>query len=220
MEDEAGEACWRKLAATPGLQERLFRVELKGVKDVSKLHKQDPENFRVALRKAREEARAWLDIAESAEEEHSRQAWASCQELAESADILAEFAADLERCRLVGETKNAKLLYLALTSRLLEKIVSVAVKGPSSGGKSYLVKQVMSFFPKSAYCRSRQDEPRAPLAAGQDPGEGGPLRGAPLPPALQGDARARGAADETPGRCRSFGAARRGRDGWLDGKSR
>jgi hypothetical protein len=27
------------------------------------------------------------------------------------------------------------------------------VKGPSSGGKSYLVKQVMSFFPDSAFCR-------------------------------------------------------------------
>ena len=33
-------------------------------------------------------------------------------------------------------------------SRLLDKIVSVAVKGPSSGGKSYLVKEVMSFFPE------------------------------------------------------------------------
>ena len=34
--------------------------------------------------------------------------------------------------------------------RLLDKIVSVAVKGPSSGGKSHLVKQVMGFFPQSA----------------------------------------------------------------------
>ena len=31
--------------------------------------------------------------------------------------------------------------------------MSVAVKGPSSGGKSYLVKLVMSFFPDSAFCR-------------------------------------------------------------------
>ena len=28
VEDEAGEACWRKLAATPELQEQLYRVEL------------------------------------------------------------------------------------------------------------------------------------------------------------------------------------------------
>ena len=150
VEDEAGEACWRKLVATPEIRERLYRVELDGVKDVSELHKQGPEGFRRRLREAREGARAWLDIAETEEQEKAREALASCQELAESPDILAEFVRDLERCRLVGERRNAQLLYLALTSRLLEKIVSVAVKGPSSAGKSYLVKKVMGFFPESA----------------------------------------------------------------------
>lgn len=53
----------------------------------------------------------------------------------------------------MGERKKAELLYLAMTSRLLEKIVSVVVKGPSSGGKSHLVKLVASFFPESAFCR-------------------------------------------------------------------
>jgi hypothetical protein len=153
IEDAAGEACWRKLAATPELQERLYRVELEGVKDVSELHKQDAEGFKERLAKARESARAWMDIAESEAEERAREAWGSCRELAESADILAGLIADLERCRLVGEIANAKLLYLAMTSRLLEKIVSVVVKGPSSGGKSHLVKLVASFFPESAFWR-------------------------------------------------------------------
>jgi hypothetical protein len=153
VEDAAGEACWRKLVATPELQERLYRIELEGVKDVSELHKQDAEGFKERLTKARESARAWLDIAESEAEERAREAWGSCRELAESPDILAEFIAELERCRLVGERDNAKLLYLAMTSRLLEKIVSVVVKGPSSGGKSHLVKLVASFFPGSAFWR-------------------------------------------------------------------
>jgi hypothetical protein len=38
-----------------------------------------------------------------------------------------------------------------VTSRLLEKPVSIALKGPSSGGKSYLTEQVLRFFPKSAF---------------------------------------------------------------------
>jgi hypothetical protein len=154
VEDAAGEECWRKLAATPELQERLYRVELEDVKDFSELHKQDAESFKERLTKAREGARAWLDIAESEAEKRAREAWGSCRELAERADILVEFIADLERCRLVGERDNAKLLYLAMTSRLLEKIVSVVVKGPSSGGKSHLVKLVASFFPASAFWRS------------------------------------------------------------------
>jgi DNA-binding transcriptional ArsR family regulator len=38
-----------------------------------------------------------------------------------------------------------------VTSRLLEKPVSVALKGPSSGGKSYVLERVLSFFPEGAY---------------------------------------------------------------------
>ncbi|MDP9481297.1 MAG: hypothetical protein M3R38_37475, partial [Actinomycetota bacterium] len=152
VEDEAGEICWRKLCVIPELRERLFRVDLRGAKDVSELHKQDPEGFKERVREAREGARAWLDIAESQQEERYREAWAACRELAESGDILAEFVAELERYRLVGEDTNAKLLFLALTSRLLPKIVSVVVKGPSSGGKSFLVKTVMRFFPEAAFC--------------------------------------------------------------------
>jgi len=40
---------------------------------------------------------------------------------------------------------------LAVTSRLLKRPVSVALKGPSSGGKSHVVERVLSYFPKNAY---------------------------------------------------------------------
>ena len=150
VEDEAGEACYRKLAATPDIQERLYRVELEGVKDISELHKTDPEHFRERLDKARREARAWLDIAETEAQERGREAWALCGDLAEAPDILEEFSKDLVGSGVTGEKDNGKLLYLALTSRVLDKIVSAAVKGPSSGGKSYLVKSVVNFFPETA----------------------------------------------------------------------
>ena len=67
VEDEAGEACWHKLAATPEIRDRLYRVELEDVKDVSELHKQDPDGFVERLAQAREAARAWPDIAETEE---------------------------------------------------------------------------------------------------------------------------------------------------------
>ncbi len=51
----------------------------------------------------------------------------------------------------MGEERLAKVLYLALTSRLSSHPVSVAVKGPSSGGKSYTVASVLGFFPAEAY---------------------------------------------------------------------
>lgn len=78
-------------------------------------------------------------------------AWEDCKELANDPALLDKFAADIEACGLTGETRNAKILFLALTSRWLPRPVSVVVKGPSSGGKSFLVKQTLQFFPESAY---------------------------------------------------------------------
>jgi hypothetical protein len=48
---------------------------------------------------------------------------------------------------MAGEHRNAKLLYLVATSRLFENTMHAAVKGPSSGGKSQIRKQVLEFFP-------------------------------------------------------------------------
>ena len=64
---------------------------------------------------------------------------------------LGEFDRELTRIGVVGERRGAKLIYLAVTSRLLERPVSVAVKGPSSGGKSFLVESTLKFFPQEAF---------------------------------------------------------------------
>src|SRR4051812_14121269 len=71
--------------------------------------------------------------------------------LARQARILDAFIAHAEESGLVGEQRNAKLLYLAVVSRLLQRPVSVAIKGPSSAGKSNLVDSVLGFFPSDAY---------------------------------------------------------------------
>jgi hypothetical protein len=66
-------------------------------------------------------------------------------------DILERLAGDLRAAGHVGEERAAKLLYLVATSRLLDKIVSAVVKGPSAAGKSAVVERVLSFFPAEAY---------------------------------------------------------------------
>ncbi len=70
--------------------------------------------------------------------------------LAEEPRILDVFEKELSRLGLVGETRNAKLLYLAFTSRLLPRPLSILVKGASSAGKNHLVASVAKFFPKEA----------------------------------------------------------------------
>ena len=65
--------------------------------------------------------------------------------------ILRCFSNALAQLGLVGEGRLAELTFLGVVSRLLDRPVSVAVKGPSSGGKSYVVATVLRFFPPSAF---------------------------------------------------------------------
>jgi hypothetical protein len=55
-----------------------------------------------------------------------------------------------------------------LTSRFLPRPVSVAFKGPSAGGKSYLTDQVLKFFPERAYYALSAMSERA-LAYSEEP---------------------------------------------------
>jgi hypothetical protein len=71
--------------------------------------------------------------------------------LAHDPNILARFEGAIVACGVVGESRCAKLLFLAVTSRLLSEPVSLAVKGLSSSGKSYTTETVLKFFPKAAY---------------------------------------------------------------------
>ena len=86
-----------------------------------------------------------------AEESNSEDFSKATQDIASDSNILERFSKVLEACGVVGETIIGQLCYLVLTSRFLPRPVSLAVKGPSSGGKSYITEQVLRFFPESAY---------------------------------------------------------------------
>jgi len=149
--DQGGETLRETLTGCEAIRERLHLLELGEHKDPSALHLVDPDRFKEWFEAALEGAKPWSEMERAEAEAASREAWEQCRVLANESDILRCFAEELARLGVAGESKIAKLLYLALTSRLLEKPVSVALKGPSSGGKSYLVERVLSFFPTNAY---------------------------------------------------------------------
>lgn len=84
-----------------------------------------------------------------------------CESLARNPRILDALEIDMRNSGVVGESKIVKLLYLALTTRLFDRPVSVAVKGPSAGGKSFLVDNILGFFPSSAYYQLSSMSPKA-----------------------------------------------------------
>lgn len=120
-------------------------------KDVSALHCEDPDKFQERFSAYIDSATLLTDALKTEVEREAAEAWTQCRFLAQQPDILASFEDALRESGLVGETRTAKILYLAITSRLLDRPISVAVKGPSSGGKSYTVETVLTFFPEAAY---------------------------------------------------------------------
>jgi hypothetical protein len=90
----------------------------------------------------------------STEEENAR-------ELLRDPMLLSRFLETIHALGCVGEEDNKILLLLAITSRILEKPVSVLVKGDSSAGKSYLVGNVAKFFPKDEVLSFTQMSERA-----------------------------------------------------------
>lgn len=72
-------------------------------------------------------------------------------QIAHQPDILGLVAAEMAASGVAGESRSVQLLYLVVTTRLLPRPCSIAVKGPSSGGKSFLVGQVLALFPPLAY---------------------------------------------------------------------
>jgi biotin operon repressor len=71
--------------------------------------------------------------------------------LVDEPNILEKFGESVEASGLVGETVNAKILFLVTTTRPFERPASSAIKGASSVGKSHLVKCVLKHLPSEAY---------------------------------------------------------------------
>jgi hypothetical protein len=137
-----------KLMAASGLLDDEARVN---VRAYLKKHRLMPVAEFDAIIEAARRARKRLltlpapDPSADAAHLHTPPEWASEQ------DILTRVVRTLRVCMgLVGENRNAKLVYLALTSRLLDKQVSAVVKGLSSSGKSYTIQCVVVLFPPEA----------------------------------------------------------------------
>jgi hypothetical protein len=65
--------------------------------------------------------------------------------------VLSNVGEALQHLGLVGERENSLLLYLCVLSQITAESISAAVKGDSSGGKSFLVKSVLEVVPGDAH---------------------------------------------------------------------
>jgi hypothetical protein len=156
--DQGGDAVVQSLSKSK-IRSRVRIVHLNDFKDVSEMHIAHPSLFRERLQTALDQSKSLLDLAEQQSKAERDAAWSECGDLSNSPNILDIFWDDLQKSGVVGEERSAKLICLAVTSRVLERPVSVAVKGPSSAGKSFLTSKVLSFFaPEASYVLTAMSE--------------------------------------------------------------
>jgi hypothetical protein len=150
LEPDRGGDAVRQWLSRSTIRHRAKLVSLPA-KDPSALHLEGPEEFSRRWQVACLGAMPWTAVEAEANAAERAEAWEGCSRLAVKPNILDEFASEVSKIGLVGERRAAKLIFLALTSRLLDKPVSVALKGPSSGGKSFVVESTLKFFPAKAF---------------------------------------------------------------------
>jgi hypothetical protein len=131
-----------KLAALPiGLYESKRRAEARrlGVRAsiLDKLVASTRPRERKQQSMARKETTNTLDSEKLAQ---------SAADIIASDNILDLFAADFAKV-IAGESANGKLIYLVCTSRLFERTMNAAIKGPSAAGKSEIRKRILEFLP-------------------------------------------------------------------------
>ena len=147
--DSGGDAALHWLGKSQ-IRDRVRLVFLDDFKDIAETFLADPARFADRLQEMLATAVPWAEHARTERERDRSAGFPKCEGIARCPSILDRLAEDLSRAGLVGELRTAKLVYLAATSRLLDQPVSVAVKGPSSAGKSYTVERALAFLPAEA----------------------------------------------------------------------
>lgn len=70
--------------------------------------------------------------------------------LSASPDLFRKHLDAMQRNCLVGEERNATIVFVTGVSRVLAKPLNLTVKGHSSAGKNHLIKSVLGLFPKDS----------------------------------------------------------------------
>jgi hypothetical protein len=103
-----------------------------------------------AVKSANNDASRNLPAASEMTAQRKSQIERGARELLESPGFFKSLRRVLRRSRLVGELRNALVLYVVGLSALLDRPLNAIVKGSSSTGKNHLVSRTLRLFPKEA----------------------------------------------------------------------
>ncbi|MFH0810590.1 MAG: hypothetical protein V2A77_09020, partial [Pseudomonadota bacterium] len=142
-------AAIRTVALDPPQFESEVDAELKAIAKAHKCSAQTVRHDYGQLRKQIEKQRGGQT--EPDPEDERQAARKKAGELLTCPDILSRVVEAVHALGVAGEERAIKLIYLAVTSRRLERPVSLAIKAQSSAGKSYTMHSTLKLFPETAF---------------------------------------------------------------------
>lgn len=121
-----------------------------GVKDPSALYLSDPASFKSAFEALLSKATPASDLQDEAQTKEAQELYEQGEAMLKDPAILHRLVLTTEALGHVDDRENVAALHLVVISRLLEKVISVVIKGQSSDGKSHLAHKVLEVHPPSA----------------------------------------------------------------------
>jgi len=158
--DGGGEALEKKLAVSD-IRRRLRLVNLGALKDLSGLHLADPVGFLVAWERAAAGAVVWFEREKEAQAAAARALERSASALLDAPDLFDRLGTLIAGRGYAGDPAPVVRVYVAMTSRLLERPVNVAVVAASASGKNRTVDAAAELIPPEALYVEKAGSARA-----------------------------------------------------------
>jgi hypothetical protein len=157
--DNGGEAV-KLWLATSAIRDRAYLVHLPA-KDPSELYLRDPEGFLETWKAALESAVSWLEMEASTKHRQVRESHGQAKELLEAPDLWQRISTVIAAQGYAGDMGPPRLVFVSLTSALLERPLNIALVAPSAAGKNAATDIVLPLFPEEAYVLLKAGSSRA-----------------------------------------------------------
>lgn len=144
--DKGGEAVFAWLAKSV-IGDRVWLVDLAPFKDVSDSYISDPATFAPRWAAVLASAVCFSELAAKQQRREAEELYAQAQALLSDPQLLWRVGEAIKDGGYAGDLRPAELVYVAATSRLLERPQNIAVVSQSAAGKNATVDAALELIP-------------------------------------------------------------------------
>jgi len=147
--DIGGDTFVGRLTKSP-IADRVLVIDLAPRKDVSALHLDDPEQFAARLEEAKVSAVRLAELVAADRQREGDAAYETSAALLRDPELFVRVGEAMRAGGYAGDLRAPTLVYVAATSRLLERPQNLAVVSASASGKNRTIDAALELIPPDA----------------------------------------------------------------------